>query len=111
MGDIILTPEQLAERWGTSTDAVWRAVDDEEHPLPFFYLGHGKPKRGQRGQRGLYRFRMVKVERWEAEREQRFSTAADESNEKDRAVAEDIGVDKVRGGQRGRRGARAAAQP
>lgn len=110
MAGAFFTPEQLADRWGTTTDAVWRAVDDPEHPLPFVYFGDGKPRRGGRGQRGLYRFRASVVERWEAAREQRFSTRKDEEQEHDQAVVEELGLDKVRGGQRGKRGSRSAAQ-
>lgn len=63
----LLTPENVAERWGVDTlEPVWQAVDDPEKPLPFLYLGRGKPEPNRPGKRGLYRFRLGDVEAWEA---------------------------------------------
>lgn len=103
--DKLLTADEVASRWQLTTAAVWDAVDDTANPLSFLYLGRGKAKRGQPGQRGSYRFRLQDVEAWELRARRSFAQegqAADESAAQ--ALTGQVGHDgKLRGGQKGRR--------
>lgn len=103
--DELLTAEQVAKRWQVSTSTVWDAVDDQTNPLDFLYLGRGRARRGQAGQRGSYRFRLEDVEAWELRARRSFSAeqkAVEEAAAQ--ALTGQAGHDgKLRGGMKGRR--------
>ena len=110
MSDPILTADDLVGRWklGDDDSAVWRAVDDESNALPFVYLGRGAPQPNRAGQRGLYRFRLVDVEQWEARQVRSF--AKDRRADDERAATSLVGVagfdGKLRTGRKGKAGPR-----
>ena len=101
----LLTPEDLAKRWKTTTETVWDRVDDEVHPLPWIYIGNGRPAkgRGRRGQRGLYRFRIQDIEAWETVQVRTFAAATGDERPMPSAGTLSCWDGKVRGRKPGTR--------
>lgn len=64
---LLLTIDDLRERWGVSEDTIREHIRHDG--LPFIPFGRG-------GKRPVYRFRLVAIEAWEAERERRIRTPA-----------------------------------
>jgi hypothetical protein len=114
--DEILTVAELAARWklGKDMSPIWRAVDKPEGALPHLYLGTGTARSARRrGKRGLYRFRLSDVVRWEADSRRTFEK--DHQAEDARSVEALKGINGfdgknvlVRRGKRGPRNAVAA---
>lgn len=66
-----LDAKGLAQRWGMPANSdFWRIVDARD--VPFFFIGGGEPRKGRRGQRGRYRFRLAAIIEWERAQEQSF---------------------------------------
>lgn len=106
-----LDAKALAARWGMRPgETFWQIVDNRD--VPFFFIGGGEPRKGERGPRGLYRFRLESIIRWERDQERSFGQprlAGDPVPAPEPTVAK-IHDGKIRGGRSsGRRKAPARA--